>query len=116
MSVLAHIGRSLDKKLITALLRAGDGQRLLAGLAEAPGVLSISHHHARGVGNRRVRSGQLFFREHDILIVLAEAERADALFARIYEEGAIGEHGTGMVFMEKVLRGHPMMPLDLADW
>lgn len=116
MSVLAHIGRGLDKKLITALLRAGDGQRLLAGLAEAPGVLSISHHHARGVGNRRVRSGQLFFREHDILIVLAEAEQADALFVRIYEEGAIGEHGTGMVFMEKVLRGHPMMPLDLADW
>jgi nitrogen regulatory protein PII len=116
MSALAHIGRGIDKKLITALLRAGDGQRLLAALAEAPGVLSISHHHARGVGNRRVRSGQLFFREHDILIVLAEAAQADLLFARIHEEGGIGEHGTGMVFMEKVLRGHPMMPLDLADW
>ena len=116
MSVLAHIGRGLEKKLITALLRAGDGQRLLAALAEAPGVLSVSHHHARGVGNRRVRRGQLFFREHDVLIVLAEAEHADAVFARIYAEGHIGEQGTGMVFMEKVLRGHPMMPVDLADW
>lgn len=116
MSVLAHIGRGIDKKLITALLRAGDGQRLLETFAEAPGVLSISHHHARGAGNRRVRSGQLFFREHDVLIALVEADRADDLFARIYAEGGIGEHGTGMLFMEKVLRGHPMMPLDLADW
>ena len=39
MSVLEHIGRGLEKKLITALLRAGDGQRLLTSLAEAPGVV-----------------------------------------------------------------------------
>jgi nitrogen regulatory protein PII len=116
MSVLGHIGRDIDKKIITALLRAGDGQRLLEMLAEAPGVLSVSHHHARGVGNRRVRSRQLYFREHDVLLVLAEASEADSVFARIYTEGRLGEHGTGMIFMEKVLRGHPMMPLDLADW
>lgn len=116
MSVLGHIGRGLEKKLITALLRVGDGQRLLDAFAEAPGVLSISHHHARGAGNRRIRSGQLFFREHDVLIALVEAEHADEIFARIYAEGRIGEHGTGMVFMEKILRGHPMMPMELADW
>ena len=116
MSVLSHIGRGIDKQVITAVVGLGRGKPLIEQFCEAPGVLSISHHHARGVGNRRVRKGQLFFREHDVLIVLAEAEHADALFARIHAEGRIGEHGTGMVFMEKVLRGHPMMPVDLADW
>jgi nitrogen regulatory protein PII len=116
MSVLSHIGRDIEKKLITALVRLGDGQRLLETLAEAPGVLSISHHHARGAGNRRVRTGQLYFNERDVLIILVEASQADAVFSRVFQEGRIGEQGSGMVFMERVLRGHPMMPLDLADW
>jgi hypothetical protein len=33
-----------------------------------------------------------------------------------YASVRLSEQGSGMVFMEKVLRGHPMMPLDLADW
>ena len=51
-----------------------------------------------------------------MLILLAEAEQADAIFARVFHEGCIGEPGPGMVFVEKVLRGHPMMPVDLTDW
>lgn len=116
MSVLAHIGRELEKKLITAIMPSGMGQKLVTALAEAPGVLSISHHHARGVGNRRLKAGQLFTNEQDVLIVLVEAAQADALFARIFHDGRIGEPGSGMVFVEKVLRGHPMMPVDLTDW
>lgn len=116
MSVLAHIGREIPKKLITAILRAGQGQHLLESMSEAPGVLSISHHHARGIGSRRVRTGQLFASEQDVLIVLVEAELADVLFARIHAEGKIGEPGSGMVFIENVLRGHPMMPFQGVDW
>ncbi len=116
MSVLARIGREIEKKLITAIVPAGQSQKLLEALAETPGVLSISHHHARGVGNRRLRAGQLFTSEQDVLIVLAEAEQADAIFARVFHEGRIGEPGSGMVFVERVLRGHPMMPVDLTDW
>ena len=116
MSVLAGIGRELEKKLITAILPAGRGQKLVTALAEMPGVLSISHHHARGVGNRRVQARELFASEQDVLILLAEAAHADAIFARVFDEGRIGERGAGMVFVEKVLRGHPMMPVDLTDW
>lgn len=116
MSALAHIGRANPKKLITAILRAGLGQRLIESMAEVPGVLSISHHHARGVGSRRVRAGQLYFSEKDILIALVEAEHADAIFARIHAEGKIGEPGAGLIFIENVLRGHPMMPFEGADW
>ena len=116
MSALGHIGREIEKSLITAIVKPGSGLKLLKALAEAPGVLSVSHHHARGVGKRRMRTGQLFSSERDVLIVLTEAEHADSVFDRVFREGHIGELGTGMVFMEKILRGHPMMPLDLADW
>jgi nitrogen regulatory protein PII len=116
MSVLNHIGRDIPKKLITAVLRPGEGQRLVGEMAQMPGVLSISHHHARGVGSRRVRAGQLYFSENDVLIVLAESEQADTIFSHVYEAGKLFEPGAGMVFVENILRGHPLMPLDLADW
>ena len=116
MSVLAHIGRAIEKKLITAVVRAGEGRKLLESLAEAQGVLSVSHHHARGVGARRVRANQQLFSEKDVLLLLVEADHADELFYRVFKEGNIGEPSVGMIFMESVLRGHPMMPLTGADW
>lgn len=116
MSALSHIGRNIEKKLITTIVRSTQGQRLLEKFAEAPGVLSISHHHARGVGSRRVRTGQLYFAEKDVLLILVEAEHADKVFENVFREGKLGEPGTGIMFMEKVLRGHPMMPFEGADW
>lgn len=116
MSVLGHIGRDIQKKLITTILPATQGQHLVAKFAETTGVLSISHHHARGVGSRRVRTGQLFFAEKDVLLILVEAEHADHVFQSIFKEGNLGDPGTGIIFMEKVLRGHPMMPFDGVDW
>ena len=44
------------------------------------------------------------------------AASADQVFADLYQAGGIGEAGSGMIFMEKVLRGHPMMPFAGADW
>lgn len=116
MSVLGHIGRGIEKKLLTAIMPAGEGQRLVEKFATTAGVLSISHHHARGMGSRRVRTGQLYFAEKDVLIVLVEADAADAVFADIFREGGLGQPGAGMIFMENVLRGHPMMPFAGADW
>ena len=116
MSVLAHIGRGIEKKLLTVIVRAGEGQRLVEMFAEVPGVLSISHHHARGMGSRRVRAGQLYFDEKDVLLVLVEEASADEVFAGIFREGRLGEAGAGMIFMEKILRGHPMMTFAGADW
>ena len=116
MSVLAHIGRDIEKRMITAIVRATQGQHLVKKMAEVPGMLSISHHHARGVGSRRVRTGQLYFAEKDVLLLLVEAEHAEDIFEALFREGKLGEPGTGLVFMEKVLRGHPMMPFEGADW
>ena len=83
MTVLAHIGRGIEKNLLTAIVPVGQGKILLEKFAEAPGVLSVSHHHARGVGSGRVRTGQMYFEEKDVLIVLVEAASADELFASL---------------------------------
>lgn len=116
MSALAHIGRTIDKKQLTAIVRAGEGQRLVEMFVEKPGVLSISHHHARGVGSRRIREGQLYFDEKDVLILLVESEFVDAVFSSLFHAAGLNQPGAGMIFMEKVLRGHPMMPFEGADW
>ncbi len=116
MSVLAHIGRGVDKQLLTAIVEAGLGQKLVERFCEAPGVLSISHHHARGVGSQRIRTGQMFFRERDVLLILVETEHANAIFEQVFQAGQIGRPGGGILFSETVLRGHPMLPFDGADW
>ncbi len=116
MSVLAHIGRGIEKKLLTAIVRSGRGRRLLEQFAEMPGVLSISHHHARGAGGSWAQRRQGFYTEQDLLILLVEAEHADAVFATVFAAAGLAEQGAGMIFSETVLRGHPMMPLDTADW
>ncbi len=109
MSALWHIGRG-DKKLITAIVPAGQGEPLMTRLESEPGVLAVTHHHARGVGRRRVEPGRLISDEKDVVLVLAETENADDVFGLIYREGRLSEPHVGLIFMEKVLRGHPMLP------
>ena len=116
MSVLAHIGRAFEKELITAIVAAGKGTQLTEQFREVRGVLSISHHHARGVGAQRIRTGQMFFQERDVLIIMVESEFADSIFEALYEAGKIGEPSGGIIYSEPVIRGHPMMPFEGADW
>ena len=116
MSVLGHIGRGVEKQLITAIIASGRGKRMVHELCEAPGVLSISHHHARGVGTRRIRKGQQIFKERDVVLILVESENADQIFKTVFDMGQIGEPGGGIVFSETVLRGHPLMPFEGVDW
>ena len=115
MSALAHIGR-LPKQVITAIVPAGIGKQITQSFCEKPGVLSISHHHARGVGSQRLRTGQMYFRERDVLLLLVEEEFADTIFGELFFAAEIGRPGGGINFSEPVLRGHPMMPFDGVDW
>lgn len=109
MTVLAHIGRA-EKRLITAILPAGRGLPLIDRLKQEKGVLTAARHHARGVGGRRVKPGRMVFEEKDVIMVLVDADQAEAIFAFIYGEGGIGERHAGMMFEERILRGHPLMP------
>lgn len=116
MSALSHIGSSVEKKLITAIVRRGDGQPLLEQLSSQPGVLATSRHHARGISDRITKRQRMFFNEKDVLFVFVEAEHSDEIFSWLYREGKIAEPHAGMLFVEKILRGHPMLPFDNVDW
>ncbi len=110
MSVLAHIGYGVDKKLITAIVVSGRGMMLMKLVNNRPGVLSVSHHHARGTDSRRRRPGHLVWSEKDVVMALVEAPQADEIFALLFAAGELGEPHQGVIFMEAVCRGHPMMP------
>jgi hypothetical protein len=102
-------------RLITAIMPAGCGLPLAEKLALVHGIISVSHHHARGVGNRQSHTRQrLYADEKDVVMALVEAARADEVFAFMFREGGIGESHAGLVFMERVLRGHPMLAPELS--
>lgn len=109
MTALSHIGRA-EKRLITAILPAGRGLPLIDRLKQEKGVLTAARHHARGVGGRRVKPGRMVFEEKDVIMVLVDADQAETVFAFIFREGGIGERHAGMMFEERILRGHPLMP------
>jgi hypothetical protein len=110
MSVLGHIGYGVEKKLITAIVLSGRGLELMKLAEEHAGVLSATHHHARGTDRRGQRPGTLVWIERDVVMVLVEAAQADAVFGLLFEAGDFGVPHQGVIFMEEVCRGHPMMP------
>jgi hypothetical protein len=98
-------------KTITCIMPAGRGREVHNRLMREHGVLSATTHHARGLGSgtmqrRRVLVGE----EKDVLVVLAEAQRADELFAFLYEAARIGEPHAGLIFMSRAGWGHAMVP------
>ncbi|WP_295886086.1 hypothetical protein [uncultured Thiohalocapsa sp.] len=110
MSVLGHIGYGVEKKLVTAVVMSGHGLELMNLVEEHPGVLSVTQHHARGTDRRGQRPGSLVWIERDVITVLVEATQADTVFRLLYEAGQLHVPHQGMIFMEQVSRGHPMMP------
>lgn len=110
MTVLGHIGYGVEKKLVTAIVMSGRGLALMKLVEEHAGVLSVTHHHARGTDRRGQRPGSLVWVERDVVMVLVEATQADALFKLLFEAGDLAVPHQGVILMEEVSRGHPMMP------
>ncbi|WP_242475135.1 hypothetical protein [Thiohalocapsa halophila] len=110
MTVLGHIGYGVEKKLVTAIVMSGRGLALMKLVEEHAGVLSVTHHHARGTDRRGQRPGTMVWVERDVVMVLVEAAHADAVFKLLFEAGDLGVPHQGVILMEEVSRGHPMMP------
>jgi hypothetical protein len=114
MSVLGHIGYGVEKRLITAIVMSGQGLELRKLIEEHKGVLSVTHHHARGTDRRGERPGSLVWIERDVVTALVEAPHADAVFEQLSTAGNLHLPHQGVIFMEAVSRGHPMMPFALG--
>ncbi len=92
---------------------AGRGLELIEGLREL-GVMSAQVHHARGVGqSSKRRRGVSLYAEREIVQALVEAARADEVFDFLYAAAEIGRPHAGMLLMEKVAHGIPLMLPDL---
>jgi hypothetical protein len=110
MSVLGHIGYGVEKKLITAIVLSGNGLELMKLVEEHAGVLSMTHHHARGTDRRAQRPGNLVWIERDVVMALVEEPHADPVFKLLFDAGNLDVPHQGAIFMEEVCRGLPMMP------
>jgi len=110
MTALGHIGYGGKKKLITAISMSGHGLEMMKLVEEHPGVLSVTRHHARGTDRRGQRPGSLVWIERDVVMALVEAPYADTVFKLLFDAGNLDLPHQGVIFMETVSRGHPMMP------
>jgi len=111
MTALGHIGYGVEKKLITLITVSGRGVELMELVENRKGVLSVTHHHARGTDRPGQQPpGKIQWSERDVLMVLVEAPQADELFALLFDAAELGEPHQGLIFMELVSRGHQMMP------
>ena len=110
MTVLAHIGYGVEKKLITAIVISGRGLQLMELIENYPGVLSVTHHHARAIDRFGPGSVRGLWTERDVVMALVEAPRAEEVFAMLFEASQLGEPNRGIIFLEEICRGHPMMP------
>jgi len=114
MTVLGHIGYGVEKKLITAIVMSGHGLELMKLMEDHDGVLSVTHHHARGTDRRGKRPGSILWIERDVVMVLVEATHADTIFRLLFDAGELGVPHQGVIFIEEVSRGHQMMPFPVG--
>jgi nitrogen regulatory protein PII len=102
-------------RLITCVMPAGRGLELIEQLREL-GVTSAQVHHARGVGqSSKRRRGVSLYAEREVVQALVAAARADEVFEFLYAAAEIGRPHAGMLFMEKVAHGIPLVLPDLPD-
>lgn len=94
-----------DARLITCILPKGRARRIQEILADEEGLHGANFHGARGVGRfSPVRSlgGQT---EKEVLEVCVPADRADALFEKVYFAGEMDQPHGGIIFMTRLRRG-----------
>lgn len=91
------VGDRRGERLITCIVPAGRGPRLLEALRAQQGIADAAWHHARGVGATGRK--RWLVEEKDVVTALVSAERAEEVFALLYREAGLDSPLAGMVFM-----------------
>jgi hypothetical protein len=78
-------------------------------------VISASIHHARGVGTRSMHRRALYYAEKQVIMALVDGNEADSVFEFLYHQAGLHERHAGMIFMERLARGSPLVPPE-GDW
>ncbi len=103
---MTDTGEQQSYKVITCFLPAGKGKDVLDDLRKQKGVYSGFVHHARGAGVDSGRGNKApFYVEREVITVLATVAQADEVFEFLYFNAGLDQPHTGMVLMEKAIRG-----------
>jgi hypothetical protein len=101
-------------RLITCIVRSGQGQGIAEHLRRVLGEDSVVFHHARGLGIGTERQSG-FHEEREIVEALVPAESADATFAALYLFAELSRPHNGLIFMTRCRRGIPIKLPDLPE-
>lgn len=99
-----------DFRIITCVMPVGRGAEVLETLRREQGVISVSIHHARGIGTQSLRH-RVYSVEKQILTALVTSEQADAVFELLYYVAGVDAPHAGMVMMGYAFRGAGMEAL-----
>lgn len=104
-------------RLIVAFLSRGQAHRLAHALHDREGLQSFHFNHGRGAGMLETIAARDVV-EVDILSIVVEAERADEVFAFVYETAGIDRPAGGLLLQapldRTVVLGPPVPPSDVA--
>lgn len=106
----------LEMKLISCILPPGIALDVLEALRSEKGIVEASVNKARGTG----RLTPLAYRgvgaetEKEILTVVVPAERADELFAYIFDQARIDRPHGGIIFMNELRQATRFILPDLS--
>jgi hypothetical protein len=101
-----------DFRVITCLMPAGRGAAVMEALRSEQGVVSVSVHHARGIGTHSLRH-RVYSDEKQVLTAVVVAEQGDAVFELVYFTAGLNAPHAGMVMMGHAFRaaGVALLPL-----
>lgn len=103
---MSDTGHLQAYKVITCFLPAGKGKDVLDDLRKQKGINGGFVHHARGAGVDSGRNSKApFYVEREVITVLAPVAQADEVFEFLYFNAGLDQPHTGMVLMEKAIRG-----------
>lgn len=106
-----------EQKMITGILPRGTSGSVLHKLKTEKGIITAFVNTARGMGKLMpgVQRGFGAQTEKEILEVLVAADRADEIFAYIYEIAEIDRPHGGIIFMTRIRQMTPYLLPDLPE-
>jgi nitrogen regulatory protein PII len=92
--------RAAPSKLITCVLPKGCCRSVLSALKDECGIVSANVNYARGTGRMTHRAFRksMSQTEKEVMHVVVPSDRADELFAFIYETAGIGQPHGGLIY------------------
>jgi nitrogen regulatory protein PII len=109
--------RAADSKLITCVLPKGCCRAVLSALKQEQGIVTANVNYARGTGRMTHRSFRksMSQTEKEVLTVVVPADRADELFAFIFETADIGRPHGGLMYQTDLAASSMLELPDLPE-